>query len=77
MKLINAVSMSLITVGLFFIQGTSSAANFTNNNDVDLNQAYNILVKGDSNPKIKPVVASSRKTPQKYKALQIAKKANK
>ena len=74
MKLIKAVSVSLITVSMFCIQGTSFAANSTKKNDVDLNQAYKLLVKGNSKPKTIRTQASSRKTPHKYKALQVAKK---
>ncbi len=74
MKRFKAVSMSLIIVSLFCIQGTSFANNSKKKIDVDLNQAYKLLVKGNSKPKTNRAPASPKNTPHKYKALQVAKK---
>ncbi|GAA0421035.1 hypothetical protein GCM10009133_31840 [Cocleimonas flava] len=78
MKRLKAVSMGLFVVSLFCIQGTSFANSPKKKVDVDLNHAYNVLVKGNSKPATNK--HSNRKatvkktTPHKYKALQIAKK---
>jgi len=74
MKRFKAVSMSLIIVSLFCIQGTSFANSSKKKIDVDLNQAYKLLVKGHLKPKTNQNIAPSKNTPHKYKALQIAKK---
>ncbi len=74
MKRFKAVSISLITVCLLCIQGTCFADNSINKNDVDLNHAYKLLVKESSKPKSTHTRAIPRKTPHKYKALQVAKK---
>ncbi len=74
MKCVRAISMSLVAVSLFLVQGTSFAAYSSKKNDIDLNEAYNLLVKGNKNPITTRTKASPKKIPQKYKALQVAKK---
>ena len=74
MKRLKALSMSLIIAGLFCIQGTSFASNSSKKSDIDLNQAYKLLVQGSSKPNSNRIVATPKSTPHKYKALQVAKK---
>ncbi|WP_299878791.1 C40 family peptidase [uncultured Cocleimonas sp.] len=74
MKRLKAVSMSLIIVSLFCIQGTSFANSSKKKVDIDINQAYDLLIKGNTKAKTNRASKAKNNTPHKYKALQVAKK---
>ncbi len=74
MKRLKIVSMGLIVISLFCIQGTSFADNSKKNTNVDLNHAYRLLLKGNLTPKSNRVSVAGKNRPHKYKALQVAKK---